>query len=271
MRGELPGGAWIEGRAERVFTLRPFTGRVEQELLERAGGAPSWPRAVSGVLGAAVERFGETPCRPAMIEELSVGDRQYLMLCLTRLLHGDSFWCSARCTGCGAWYDLQLRRSALPVKIAGPGYPFTRVEAGGRLVELRSPRGADQRGLAELADEEAVRLLVQRCVVAVDGAAPPADLAASLDPEDLRRIEAALDDLAPDVGTRVSTQCPECGAEQVVETDPFSARQWRSEDLYEDIHVLAGTYHWSEAEILDLPRERRLRYLDLIERARGLH
>jgi hypothetical protein len=271
MRSELPGGAWIDGRAERGVTLRPMSGRVEQGMVEQAAGALSWPSAVSGMLAVAVERFGETPCRPELVQELSVGDRQYLMLWLARLLYGDAFWCSARCGRCRSWYDLELRRSLLPVKVAGAGFPFTRVTVCGRVLELRAPNGADQEGLAEVAEDEAIRLLVQRCTVSVDGAAPSSELVGSLGQADLDRIEAALDDLAPDVGTRVATQCPECGGQQIVEVDPFGARQWRAENLSQEIHVIASTYHWSEAEILDLPRERRHRYLGLIDRDRGLH
>jgi hypothetical protein len=37
------------------------------------------------------------------------------------------------------------------------------------------------------------------------------------------------------------------------------------------VHVLASTYHWSERQILGLPRSRRRLYLDLIDRSRGVH
>jgi hypothetical protein len=39
--------------------------------------------------------------------------------------------------------------------------------------------------------------------------------------------------------------------------------------LYEEVHVLATHYHWSESDILALPRRKRLRYLDLIARQLG--
>lgn len=38
------------------------------------------------------------------------------------------------------------------------------------------------------------------------------------------------------------------------------------ERLYEEVHHLALHYHWSEAEILRLPRSKRLRYLGLLVR-----
>ena len=38
------------------------------------------------------------------------------------------------------------------------------------------------------------------------------------------------------------------------------------ERLYEEIHVLALHYHWSEAAILALPAGKRRRYLGLLAR-----
>ncbi|WP_158497826.1 DUF6760 family protein [Pseudoxanthomonas suwonensis] len=38
------------------------------------------------------------------------------------------------------------------------------------------------------------------------------------------------------------------------------------ERLYEETHVLAMHYHWSEPQILALPRSKRQRYLALIAR-----
>ncbi len=40
--------------------------------------------------------------------------------------------------------------------------------------------------------------------------------------------------------------------------------------LYEEVHLLALHYHWSEAEILALPRARRMNYADYIRRERRL-
>ncbi|MEQ1895103.1 MAG: hypothetical protein ABL998_21395, partial [Planctomycetota bacterium] len=40
--------------------------------------------------------------------------------------------------------------------------------------------------------------------------------------------------------------------------------------LQEELHVLASTYHWSEAEILALPSDRRRRYVARILADRGV-
>jgi hypothetical protein len=39
--------------------------------------------------------------------------------------------------------------------------------------------------------------------------------------------------------------------------------------LYEELHLIAARYHWSEADILRLTTSKRRRYLRLIERHAG--
>jgi hypothetical protein len=41
-------------------------------------------------------------------------------------------------------------------------------------------------------------------------------------------------------------------------------------ELYDEVHALAWHYHWSEAEILALPRVRRQSYMSRVDRARGM-
>jgi len=68
----------------------------------------------------------------------------------------------------------------------------------------------------------------------------------------------------------VQAACPECGTARAVDLDPYGALRHRPDTLLLQVHRLAWHYHWSEAEILALPRPRRLRYLQLIDQARGL-
>lgn len=267
MTPTLPGGLWQDGSLERAVRLRPVTGRLERRLAELAG---TWPEVVSAILVETVEAIGPLPVDEASLDRLCVADRQYLLLWVARQLHGDSFWVTARCDACGARFDLGLQRSALPVKPAGPDFPFAAVVLTGRTVALRVPTGADQRRIATLDDRAALRELVRGCVTAVDGTAPPPDLATTLTPADVAQVELALDAVAPDIGTCVSTRCPDCDAERVLEVDPYADIGATATALFDDVHALASHYHWSEHDILSLTRERRRRYLRLIERTHGV-
>lgn len=104
----------------------------------------------------------------------------------------------------------------------------------------------------------------------MDGIAPTGNFVNALTPELVQTIEEALDDVAPQLGTHIATDCPACGAAQVVELNPYLISGLGGVKLYEEVHTIACHYHWSEAEIMALPRERRCLYLGMIERARGL-
>ena len=76
-----------------------------------------------------------------------------------------------------------------------------------------------------------------------------------------------MEALAPALSGELRGACAECGAELAVGFDPlqFTLRELRrhAETLYEDVAWIAHHYHWSEAEILALPAERRTRYAEL--------
>ena len=106
------------------------------------------------------------------------------------------------------------------------------------------------------------------------GAAPPApttesrkELAAT------PRKQSPADGTAGAGASAARPRWPACaGCSQVNEIviDPLSYMSGPSRGVSVDIHRIASVYHWSEAEILSLPRQRRRRYLDLIDRARGM-
>ncbi|MGH9196195.1 MAG: hypothetical protein ACRD1T_10695, partial [Acidimicrobiia bacterium] len=84
------------------------------------------------------------------------------------------------------------------------------------------------------------------------------------------RIEAALEEVAPELATRVQAACIDCGSTNELFLDPYVCLSRAGTEIYSDIHVLASVYHWGEREILGLPRERRQLYIALVDRARGM-
>ena len=91
-----------------------------------------------------------------------------------------------------------------------------------------------------------------------DGAAPSA----------ARRIERALQALAPSLAGELAGVCPECGAAVDLWFEPVDYVLAELRDaataLYQQVHELASAYHWSEREILALDRRRRNRYVELV-------
>lgn len=269
----LPGGLVRNGVRRREFAFRPLTGAVELALAEAAGADSPLPARVTAALVATLEHVGGEAPVPAVVADLCVGDRQFLMGRLAVGLGEGEVWLTAQCGRCGERFDFSVSYGELPVKEAGEGYPFARVETSLGPCRFRVPTGADQEFLAGLSEDgEAIRCLVERCLLA----RPPAcgssgDVVGAFTPDDLARIEAALEAVSPEVAVSVQAACPCCGTTQEIDVDPYRVLcRYSGLELFQEIHILAATYHWSEAEILALSQERRRRYLDLIDRARGM-
>jgi hypothetical protein len=94
---------------------------------------------------------------------------------------------------------------------------------------------------------------------------------ASLSAAQRRKSEAALERAMPLLSRSIEAPCAICGK-------PISAQFhlpgfvvteliWRTRSVFDDVHLLARGYGWSEREILDLPRSRRRRYSALLREA----
>jgi hypothetical protein len=255
----LPGGIVRDGERRRRFTFRPVDGALEVALAE-AVAAPSMPAAVTSALAAALADLGGEPATAETVRSLAVGDRQFLVRQLSAHLGRDRVWLTAGCGSCGEAFDFEVAQAELPVKEAGAGYPYAEVDMPRARLRLRIPTGADQEAIADLDDEQAARCLVERCLLA----------GTPEDDEALALAEAAVESASPEVALAVLAICPGCGTSNEVAVDPYLLLMAAPQDLFLEIHRLASSYHWSEGEILALPRSRRQIYLRLIDQARGL-
>ena len=266
----LPGGLLVEGQRRRDAVLRPIDGWLEERVGLAMAGGDNLPAVVSDVLGAALLSLGGEVAVPALAASLAVADRQWLMLNFAHALQGGGYWLKGCCDDCGQPFDLYLDPRQLPVKAAGEGFPFTELDLDGDRLRLRLPNGADQERVVGLDADEALTLLLSVCLLSVNGGPVPAGYVDRLGAEAIQKIEEALDEVSPYVGTVLATACPECGQPQQMEINPYFLSGMRHESLFQEVHALASEYHWSEREILSLSRERRQLYLRMIERSRNV-
>jgi hypothetical protein len=129
----------------------------------------------------------------------------------------------------------------------------------GASARFRIPRVAD---VAEaMSAPQPTLALAERCV--------QGDVSGSL----ARRIDRALDALAPRLEDLIGGQCPLCEQQVSLRFDPLGYVLDELRDTFASIHLethaLASAYGWSEAAILALPRGRRRRYAGLIEDERA--
>jgi hypothetical protein len=84
-------------------------------------------------------------------------------------------------------------------------------------------------------------------------------------------LDPQLEDFDPLVAFSVRIRCPHCAVETdlAVDLEALALKELEKiqRQLLQDIHRLAASYHWSEAEIFCLTPQRRGRYLEIIEKA----
>jgi hypothetical protein len=260
----LPGGLVLEdGRRLSQAELRPLSGH-EEEWLARHPRVPS-AVAVTHLLSACLLCLDDQPAYRAQASRLLVGDRDYLMLHLRRLTLGETIRAVLTCQACSAKMDVDFQAADVPVEYrpqTAASYTLDLATGVGpdRSVRFRLPTGADQEAVLGLAGEQAVEVLLARCLLDEGGVA--------LLPSEQSAVIEAMDQLAPQLELELDLVCPECNNQFVTlfDTTLFFLSEMRTNgrQLAREVHHLALHYHWSEAEILSLTRWRRHMYLSLL-------
>jgi len=270
MEVKLPGGLSKNGIIHRQVRFLPLTGRVEQTLIE-LGMVVNRPEYVTSVLTSVLDCIGDQKVDAECVSDLCVADRQYLMSRLAAMINGEQMWLKVTCAHCNSFFDVDVQRCDLPVKEAGEDFPLLTIHLKEWNIVARIPTGEDQAQLARLSDEEKVmEYLLRNCIKSVNGKKPKKDFYSMLSESDINIIDDALDEVAPAICNRLLVKCPECTAEQYIELDHYAISSSNEYNFYEEVHTLASNYHWSESAILDLPQSKRRRYIDLINRSKGM-
>ncbi len=263
----LPGGLGVERK--RSYRFKPVTGALELVLSESRINEDPLPIRVTDILAAAVSHIGDTEAEKEDIESLCIEDRQFLMRRLSIRMGMDHIWLSHDCRHCRNRFDIEIFQSELPIAPAKEGFPETEVSTRFGRCRFRAVNGNDQARLLDVENEaQARQRLSSLCLISVEN--ETIETVPEFGPEDCEMIEQALEELAPKITTDVVTHCPECHTENIVLIDPYLYLEKGEENIFDEIHQLAIHYHWAETEILALPRERRKRYLRLIDRSRGV-
>lgn len=256
-----PGVLDQTGVRHRRARLRAVTGADEDGAGSVLGAA-----GVDALLAGVVIRLGGYSPVPAdLIARLTRPDRARLLLALRATLAGDEVRLIATCPNPGCREVAEVVLSVAALLSPPPGTTdVIEVDTPDGLFRVRLPRGSDDAALAHLPVGQRSAALWQRIVEP-----SPAGVTAST----RGRLAAALVELveaaaAPDLA--VVARCPDCAAWIELDPDPADLvdRMLRqnADRLLAEVHSLAFHYGWGQAEILDLPRSRRHRYLDLLRR-----
>lgn len=252
--------------SEILVEVRPFTGAEDLLLLESAGAEVE----ISIELARRLVRHAEdgTLDPPA----LPVPDLDALLLYVRRTLLGDEIVSHSKCraSDCGSETDISFR--------IGQYLAYHRP----RVPEYVHPVKEEVGWFALRGSEATFRLVTAEDLLATKHSRhPERDLAhrtiraGNLSARDIRRVQRAMESMAPPLAQEVEGRCPACGTTARFFFNPqgYIQRELRYEAafLYEDVHLLAQHYHWPEEKILSLPRARRVQYAELAMREGVAH
>lgn len=243
--------------------VRETTGQDELIVLEPAGHPVTAAVRLAGRV--AVSAAGEA----VAWDELPAADLDAIALVIRQAWLGDTIRTHGCCAdpACRERMDIAFGISAYlghhrprPCRGVLPGRRAGWFELAGGGALFRLPTIGDLQTAVGAPDAELC--LRQRCV---DPPVIPAAVA--------RRISRAMCALAPSLGGPVTARCPACDGDVVLQFDPltYTLAELRcaAGDLYEQVHLIASAFGWSERDILLMPRRRRARYAALIHDQRG--
>jgi hypothetical protein len=224
---------------------------------------PDRPAVVTRVLAACLEGFADTRTAENAVWEWTVPERLQGLIAIAIADGSAQTPWETRCCRCAERVEMEMTPTDF---VALPRNDQVACRApDGRAITARLPRGSDQRAWrAEAADAPAMAAtLVER----IDGNAPGPNWRM---PQDwLDPLADALAEGDPLTALQLYATCPACGHLNIIDFDLeawvlgiFKATQAQ---LIDDVHQLAGFYHWSEAEICELPPWRRRLYLARIQ------
>ncbi len=240
--------------SRQSVALRPPDGH-DQILLAQP------PMAGLDLQVAVLARLAPPEAADVRWEELPVADIDPAFLALRRELVGDRIVAEVSCATCGGKGDLTFAASGYLAAHAPAARHAAERQADGWYrcgdAFFRPPTAADVMAAARTASEAG------RQAALVEQGSIRAETAHAR-----RRARRALDKAAPLIGGPVVGACPECRAAIDGWFEPadfvLAELAQRCSGIFEQVHLLAGRYGWSETTILDLPGWRRDRYAALV-------
>lgn len=199
--------------------------------------------------------------------ELTITDLEALLLLIRKVVVGDLIEADLSCSqqGCESKITVSFsiseyllhNQSRRPGEMVSEGEGWFHLQEPS--VKFRLPAAGDL--LAVMEKPQPDRELMRRCI-------QPGRISAKLK----RRVMSAMAAVAPNLSSEMQGECPECHHQVDVYFDVqnYVLRELRdrAKQVYEDVHLLALNYRWSEESILLLPRSRRMLYAEMVRQER---
>lgn len=237
--------------------MRPLTGDLLLTAWDRCAGEDDLNRALT-MLAIALPETGRE-----QLAELSIGERNVLLLRLRELSFGPRLRGFAICTRCGARLEFALAADALASRLeAQCAKDCVEWNDDDTRFRMRPVNSRDLLASLDMPDAAQAQERLLACCLA---ASTPVDGAA------LRALPAALatfERLNAAAELNCTIECPDCASAETLDLD-LARFLWlevrhAALRLFEDIHALASAYGWSERSVLRMSPRRRGAYLEML-------
>ncbi len=207
----------------------------------------------------------ETPIDQLL--RFGIGERDRRLLDLRERLAGPRFDAIATCPKCAERSEFSFDANDLRSQGCPSPPEAVEITRDGWSLSARLPDTSDLLAVARSVTAEPRKILLERCLKhamlhgqAVLPEAIPADVIAAL-----QEALAAADPMAD---LEVGVTCAGCGEPYTIAFD-IAGYLWQEIDerarrLLRDVHTLARSYGWREADILAMSDFRRQQYLDMV-------
>jgi hypothetical protein len=249
--------------------LRELTGFEEDWILSEGKRTASLPEACHEVLARCLSRPGEPHAdMRERVRALGLAQRDWLLIELRSRSLGSRIKGEVECPRCGSAEEVEFAAADLPAQPPADNQPLVIHLPSGKAAHLRRLDAGDHEQFAAtpgLDGAAQMALAINRALLSIEG--DPG----SLEDEDRKALEQALASSVPEE-LKINIDCHACGQQMAARFGAcaFFLAELRehSKTLIDDVHTLARTYHWSEADVLRLTLRRRLAYLLRIEAER---
>ena len=190
---------------------------------------------------------------------LSIGRRDASLLSLRERLFGSQLSSLTDCPACGEQLELNFNVADIRATAPAAGSSLS-VDESGYELELRLPNSFDLLRLANCSTVDEMRSqLFAQCVTH-----GPDELPAEI----VNLAIVRMGEADPQADVEVDLSCPECrhvwqtGFDIV--TYLWSELHTWAGQMLREVHLLASSYGWSEADILNMSAPRRRGYLEML-------
>lgn len=263
----IPHGYFKDGKQIVTIQLRNLIGYDEQYLADNIGKIPL-PLLTTELLERVTlfEKIIDKADARKIVQNLTVGDRVVLMLNLRKLTFGNRIPCVLSCPSCNESLSIDLFVDDLlqnrTLKRSKKYHDFRFL---GYVLRIRPVRGTDLEQIRDVDNQfDRMEKITRSCIVSCKPPLPDSKMSEDF----LDALSSKLEELDPFADFMLNLKCPSCGdlfeTSFVAEDYFFQEINATTQQLELEVNWLAMNYHWGEKEILSLSRNKRKRYVELI-------